>query len=170
MKKLLFVFCIFLTGCAGNASNNEYAAEDLAMAAPTVEGRIVSKRPIKVAGKSEVGELAGAAAGGVAGSVIGGASRGHWLGAIGGAVIGGIAGGQIQKSITKQNAFEYIVKFDQPQRITEVAHENETRKNFNIRSGYSKSLITVIQNVPFNIGDRVFVILSSKPRIVGGAG
>lgn len=133
----------FLTGCTPNASNQEYSARDLEGAAPTMSGKVISKRPIQVAGESGVGGLLGGAAGGIAGSRIGSSSSSHWAGAIGGAIIGGIAGSAIDKSMTKQKAYEYIVKIG------------------------TKRLVTVVQSdANFQTGENVFVIMSKKPRLV----
>jgi outer membrane lipoprotein SlyB len=113
------------------------------MASRTVEGVVVSKRPVKVSGTTGVGGESGSAIGAVAGSGIGSGGRDNIVGAIGGAVVGGIAGAAIEQSSTKQSAFEYIVKSD----VT--------------------GLMTIIQSDgDINVGDSVFIVLSSKPVLV----
>lgn len=133
-----------LVGCAApNASNNQYSAGSLSMAARTVEAVVVSKREVLVSGTSAVGGASGAAVGGIAGSSIGGNSRDGLAGAVVGAVAGGLIGAAVEANATKQQAYEYIVKSD----VT--------------------GLMTLIQSDGgFEIGDPVFVVLATKPVLV----
>jgi len=169
MKHVLLIVSLFLVGCVPNASNMQYASTDLAGAAPTVEGVVVSKRPIQVAG-TEGGSAVGTVVGGLAGAVIGsgfGGGRGNSLATLGGAVAGGLVGDQIGKAVTKQNAFEYIVRLEQTQKVKEVTGRTRSYTERNISA---KRLVTIIQSdAGFQVGNRVFVVMSSKPVIVGSA-
>ena len=60
----------------------------------------------------------GAGLGGVAGYSIGGGKTAHTLGAIAGAGLGGLAGDAAQDSLSKQAAYEYVVKLDNGQMMT----------------------------------------------------
>lgn len=142
---LFFIgLCLVASGCAApNASNNQYSANSLTMAARTIEASIVSKREVQVSGTSSLGGTTGAAVGGIAGSSIGRNTRDGLAGAVVGAVAGGLIGAAAEASATKQLAYEYIVKSD----VT--------------------GLMTIIQSDGgFEIGDPVFVVLSTKPVLV----
>lgn len=140
----LAIVGLILTSCSvPNASNNQYSASALTMTARTIEAIVVSKRKVMVSGTSSLGGITGATLGGVAGSSIGRSGRDGIAGAVVGAVAGGLAGAAIEANTTKQAAFEYIVKSD----VT--------------------GLMTIIQSDEgIEVGDPVFVILSSKPVLV----
>jgi len=135
---------LIIGGCAApNASNRQYSASALSMAARTVEGIVVSKRPVHVGGTSGLGGATGVAMGGIAGSSIGGNARDNLVGAIAGGVIGGLVGAAVEANATAQDAYEYIVKSD----VT--------------------GLMTLIQaDSNISVGDRVFIVLASKPVLV----
>lgn len=164
MKKIVLALSFFLVGCVPNASNMQYSSSDLASAAPSVEGVVVSKRPIQVAGTSSgVGTVAGALAGTAAASNVGG-GRGQTIAMVGGALLGAMAGSAAEERMTKQKAFEYIVRIGSPYTVKQVT--GRTREYTETKTS-SQRLVTVIQSdVNFNPGDRVFVIMSAKPRIV----
>jgi len=143
------IHCIVLLGliamgCSSpNATNKNYSTQSLRSASRTVEAKIVSKRAVTVAGNSDIGGLAGTALGATAGSAIGGGGRANLAGAIVGAVAGGLAGSAIEKNVTEQNAFEYIVKLN------------------------NGELLTIIQSdAEFMLDEPVFVVLGDKPVLV----
>jgi outer membrane lipoprotein SlyB len=168
MKKPILTLCVLLsgfilTGCTTpNASSQEYAPGDLSAAAPTVPGIVLAKRPIFVQGHSELGGLIGTLAGAIGGSALGG-GRGQSLTTLGGAVLGGVAGSMAHKKLTSQNAYEYVVKVERPQKYTDI----QGTLNFNVRSGKTQDAVTVVQTEGnISVGERVFVVMSQKPRIV----
>lgn len=133
-----------LAGCAApNASNTNYSSSSLMSATRTVEGVVVSKRPVKVSGSSNTGGMAGGALGAIGGSGIGSNGRENAAGAIVGAVIGGAVGAAAERNATQQDAFEYIVRSD----VT--------------------GLMTIIQSDDtIQVGDKVYIVLANKPVLV----
>lgn len=133
-----------LVACAvPNASNSTYSASSLSSATRTVEGVIVSKRAVRVAGTTGSGAATGGTLGAVAGSSVGSNTRDGLAGAIVGAVVGGAIGAAAERSATQIDAFEYIVKSD----VT--------------------GLMTIIQADDGLLpGDKVFIVLATKPVLV----
>lgn len=139
-----FISAVFLNGCATpNASNAQYSSSALSSATRTIEGVVVSKRPVTVTGTNSLGVGAGASVGAIAGSSIGSNVRDNLAGAVVGAVAGGLVGAAMEANATKQDAYEYIVKSD------------------------VMGLTTIIQaDSNIYVGDKVFVVLSNKPVLV----
>lgn len=133
-----------LAGCATpNASNQHYDRTALSSATRTIEGEIVSKRPVKVNASSGAGATTGGALGGIAGSSIGSNGRDNLAGAVVGIVAGAAIGAAVESSAQTFDAFEYIVK-------SNVA-----------------GLMTIVQtDTTFSVGDKVFIVLGTKPVIV----
>lgn len=123
-----------------------YSEASMRTTSRTIEAEIVSKRAVKVDTSKGVGTAAGAALGAVAGSSFGSSGRENIAGAIIGTVVGSAAGSAIESNASIVDAFEYILKAD-------VA-----------------GLITVLQiDNQFEIGEKVYVILGSRPTIVRNA-
>lgn len=140
----LILAALVTTGCAVKASNRAYSASALSTATRTVEGEIVSKRSVTVDSSRGGGAAGGAALGAIGGSGLGGDStRGNLAGAVIGVMAGALAGAAIDSSASTIDAFEYIVHSD-------VA-----------------GLLTIVQaDGEFTKGQKVFVVLGSKPVIV----
>lgn len=143
-RSVFILSAAFVAGCAApNASNSTYAPSSLTSATRTVEGVILSKRAVKVAGSTGTGTATGGALGAVAGSSVGSSTRDGLAGAIVGAVIGGAIGAAAERNSTQIDAFEYIVRSD----VT--------------------GLMTVIQADDGLLpGDKVFIVLATKPVLV----
>ncbi|HVC48573.1 MAG TPA: glycine zipper 2TM domain-containing protein [Burkholderiales bacterium] len=146
MKTLFMsVLVLFLvSGCAApNLQGNVYSPGSTDYTVPTVEGRVVSIRPVTVSGTSGVGVPAGAVLGGLAGSNIG-EGKGSIAGAVVGAIAGGVAGQAIEGKMSEQNAAEYIVRLDNDRLVTVVEK-------------YDPSI---------RINDEVYVVMSDQPHLV----
>lgn len=147
MNKITFLL-IFLAstfvGCTTPVDSNKvYGRSALTTATRTIEAVIVSKRDVLVDPSTGVGSSAGGALGAIGGSSLGKGGRDNLAGAVVGAVVGSAVGAAIDSSANKIGAFEYIVKSD-------VA-----------------GLLTIVQtDSEFSVGQKVFVILGSKPIIV----
>lgn len=144
LASALSVVTFTMTGCAPDMSANNYNYANTGAAQATVEGVIVSLRPVHVSGDSTAGTAIGAGGGALAGSLIGGGTRANLAGALGGAVVGGLVGRAAGKSLTGQTAIEYIVK---------------------TKSG---RLLTIVQGTQTSlaVGQRVLVILGNPARII----
>jgi outer membrane lipoprotein SlyB len=120
MKKL-FALCSLLfalCSCTGNIGANQYETSAAGQVNNVQEGVIINVRTVAVSSTDGVvGKLAGGLAGGLAGSTIGGGT-GSSIAAVGGAVLGGVIGGAAQEGLSKQTAYEYIVKLDSGRAIT----------------------------------------------------
>jgi outer membrane lipoprotein SlyB len=138
------LFGCALVGCAApNASNQQYDRTALSSATRTIEGEIVSKRPVTVNASSGTGAAAGGALGGIAGSSLGSNGRDNLAGAVIGVLAGAAIGAAAESSAKTIEAFEYIVR-------SNVA-----------------GLLTIVQtDSTFAVGNKVFVVLGSKPVIV----
>lgn len=141
---LAIIFPLFIVACAApNSSNEVYSASSLKKTSRTITGVVVSKREVSVRGTTGLGSSAGGAAGAALG--IGNANSNEDVaGAVAGAVVGSLIGAAVEESATRQKATEYIVKS---------------------RVG---GLMTIIQNSDevINVGDKVFIVLDNKPRII----
>jgi len=149
MKKYLSTITLlillgFISACAKNVSPDTYGACEVGVSSKVIPGVIIGKRAVKVDGDSGVGGVAGAATGATAGSAIGGSPRANIASAIGGAVIGGVAGHAIDKAIHSHKGFEYIIKLKDGATIA----------------------ITQIQDLQFEINQRVLVIYGAMTRVV----
>lgn len=149
MKRVLLFVTLpalfgLMAGCGPNVSPNTYEASESGVASKVVSGLIVGKRAVKVDAKSGLGGLAGAGVGAAGGSAIGGSPQANIAGAIGGAVIGGLVGNAVDKAAHSHKAFEYII---------------------NLKNGSTIS-ITQVQEMEFQVGQRVLVIYGSMTRIV----
>lgn len=128
MKKirLLFViwFGILVGACGIGDTNTTYSRSEIGAQARVEFGRILSITPVKTAGSDGVGTLMGAGAGAAAGSMIGGRTAVNIIGGIGGAVVGGVLGGAVEKGLTSDTAYEFIVQ-KQNGAIVSIVQTNE---------------------------------------------
>lgn len=127
MKKFLvscFMF-LFLAACGVGNTNTTYERGQIGKRGSTSTGVIVSMEVIEVAGTDGVGTLAGGVAGAAAGSMIGGNTAVNIIGGVGGAVLGGVLGNAAEKAVTKDTAFEFLVKEDRTGSVISVVQSNE---------------------------------------------
>ncbi|MBU6460854.1 MAG: glycine zipper 2TM domain-containing protein [Proteobacteria bacterium] len=146
--KILFMlpalFLLLISGCsAPNLQGNVYSSNAADYTVPTVEGVVVSIRPVKVSGTSTVGVPAGAVLGGLAGSDVG-QGKGSIAGALVGAIAGGVAGEALENKMTQQQAAEYIVRL------------------------HNGRLVTIIEQYDpaIHMNARVYVVMSQRPHLV----
>lgn len=134
----------FLGACTTNISPSSYSVGSVGQVNRTVSGKVISIRPVTIAGNSGVGGTAGGALGATAGSRIGNGDRAHIAGAIAGAVVGAIAGAAIEEGATRQSGFEYVVQT-----------END-------------NLMTIVQgaNPTFVVNDKVLVLYGTPSRLI----
>lgn len=107
---LTVCFALTLTSCAEDISSNTYSAGEMSGASSVVKGVIITKRDVKVKTESSGGGYTGASAGSILGSLGGRSYGGVLVGAMGGALVGGIVGNSIDKSVSTQKGFEYVVR------------------------------------------------------------
>jgi outer membrane lipoprotein SlyB len=116
MKKIILLISslslFMLVGCTQNISPNTYTTSQVGVAGKVLPGEVVAKRIVTVDNSSGVGGAAGVLAGGAAGAAIGGSTEANIVGAVGGALIGGVVGNAIDKSVTRKQAYEYVIKLD----------------------------------------------------------
>jgi outer membrane lipoprotein SlyB len=104
------LMAVTLTGCAPSLSPDAYTTSGVGQVNRVVPGTVVSTRPVKISGDSNLaGTLIGGAAGAVAGSTIGNGG-GSVLAAVGGGLAGALIGNQVQKGLSSQTGLEYIIK------------------------------------------------------------
>ncbi len=130
MKKTLCsaLVCLVLTACGVGDTNTTYSRYDIGQQASVQYGTIISMRPVNVKGSSTVGTIGGAVAGGAAGSMIGGNTAINIIGATGGALLGGLIGGTAEQAVTKDTAYEFIVRKQNGQDVAVVqSNENQFR-------------------------------------------
>ena len=104
-------FMLALTGCA--TSSPDVVSRSQAQHMQSVRGAVVeSMRPVVVDGaQSGLGAVAGGLVGAIAGSGIGG-RRDGMVGGVLGAVAGGALGNAIERSTTRENAVELVLRLD----------------------------------------------------------
>ena len=128
MKKItFFIFLIsafVLTSCGIGNTNTTYQRTDIGSQGRIEEGTIESISAVNVAGTNDVGTLGGAVAGGAAGSMIGGNTAVNVIGAVGGAIVGGMVGSATEKAITKDTAYNFIVRTSSG-KLVSVVQSNE---------------------------------------------
>ena len=124
MRKIIFagLCALFLWSCASGP--NDYTYQDMGQAAAVRQGTVLSIRPVKVSSQSGVGQIGGAVAGGALGSMIGGNTAVNIVGAVGGAILGGFFGNETEKVITKDTAYEFMVR-----QTSNLRHSKESGRN-----------------------------------------
>src|SRR5690348_578886 len=99
-----------LTGCAPSLSPDAYTTSGVGQVNRVVPGVVVSTRPVKISGDSNLaGTLIGGGTGALVGSTIGN-GNGSILTAVGGGLAGALIGNQVQKGLSSQTGLEYIIK------------------------------------------------------------
>jgi outer membrane lipoprotein SlyB len=146
--RLAILLPILLGGCQSELGSDYYRASSVGSVNRAVRGRVVSIRPVRVSDESGVGTSAGAATGAIAGANASDNVAGAAVLAIAGAVAGGVAGAVAEKSVTKQEAFEYVVESE------------------------NGALLTLVQggNERFSKGEPVIVLYGSPSRIIRAQG
>ncbi len=112
MKKFssVLLLCGALAACGIGDTNTTYERSEIGAQAYVEYGTIVQMNPVKTAGTSTVGTLAGAGAGAAAGSMIGGNTAVNIIGGIGGALVGGMVGSAAEKNLTSDTAYEFLIR------------------------------------------------------------
>jgi outer membrane lipoprotein SlyB len=131
--------------CTPNVSPDSYSVGAVGQVNRVVRGKIISARPVQIAGtQTGVGAGAGAAAGAVGGSIVGGDIRSNVVGAIGGAVVGGVAGALLEEGASRQKGMEYVVETE------------------------NGAVLTVVQgeDVPLTLGQNVLVMYGARSRVI----
>lgn len=119
MKKFIYLATAILMGaCTSNIDSSHYTTSNVGTAAAARPCTVISVRQVTVQSDNNLGALFGAGLGGVAGYSVGGGKTAHTLGAIAGAGLGGLAGDAAQDKLSKQAAYEYVVKLDNGQIMT----------------------------------------------------
>lgn len=169
-KSVLIIAMISLIGCARDLSTNVYTSD--ATQSLTLEGKIVSARPVTVKGSDALGENAGGMiAGGVLGGVVGstmGQGTGNTLATVGGAAAGAALGSLAQDKLSQSKGYEYIVKVDQSKLKSAYYEGNAAMRNA-ISTATTSGLITVVQGTDqiFAPGQKVYVIFSdNRTRVI----
>ncbi len=129
MKKILCAFCLTvsalgLTACGIGDTNTTYQRYEIGQQGVVSTGQIIAINQIQTAGQNDIGSLGGAIAGGAAGSMIGGNTAVNIIGATGGAILGGLLGSKTQEALTKDMAYEFIVRKSNGQMIS-IVQSNE---------------------------------------------
>lgn len=165
-KKLFFIFSIavILSGCARDLSSNVYTADSTLSL--TLEGQVISVRPIIVKNSDKAGVgtggVGGAAVGGAAGASVGSGS-GNVAAAVGGAVAGALIGAVAENQLGQADGYEYIVKVD-TSNLKDDYYEGSGAMRSAISSATTNGLVTIVQgtDIMLNKGDAVYVIFSDK--------
>jgi len=135
---------LLLSSCASSIDSNTYERRDAGLAGRAQPAMVVTVREVQVEGSDKVGTLAGAAIGGVSGSFgrLAGDGVGV-LGAVAGAIVGGLVGRQVERAVTEDSGYEYVIDVN-------------------------GKLITVVQDdeQPLQPGQPVLLIRSDRARIV----
>ncbi len=167
LKKIIAITTVLLTlaSCARDLSSNTYTSGSTLSL--TMEGVILSARPITIKGSDNLsdnaaGGLAGGLAGGIGGAAIG-KGKGSAAAAVGGAVAGAVVGALAQEYLSTGEGIEYIIKVD-TKNLKSDYYEGSTIMRNAIASATTNGLITVVQgnDVQISEGRKVYVIFSDK--------
>ena len=163
-KKIMCIaIAIALSGCGVDLNTNQYDVSNAGDVFETYEGKVISRRKVKISGTSGAGNSTGGVAGGLIGSQLGGGS-GSILTTLGGAALGAMAGAAIEKNATKQEGWEYSI------RIMDESGQSATVNNIKSRSFRStsgtmnKRIQTVVQglDVDIKVGTKVLLHIPSN--------
>lgn len=161
----LAIAALTLVACARDLSSNVYTADSTLSL--TMEGKIVSARPIIIKnsdrlGANSSGILGGAAIGGAAGNTIGSGS-GKTAAIVGGIVAGALIGAFAESELGKQDGFEYIVKLD-TSKLKHDYYEGSGAMRSAISSATTNGLVTIVQgnDTQLQEGQKVYAIFSEK--------
>lgn len=167
LAKIAFVFSavIILAGCARDLSSNVYTSD--ATLSLTMEGSIISVRPVTIKNSDELGQnktgaFAGGALGAAAGSTAGDGS-GKVVAVVGGAVAGAIIGAITEDKLGVSQGYEYIVKLDTSKMKSDY-YEGSGAMRQVISAATTNGLVTIIQgkDVVLTKGQKVYAIFSDK--------
>ena len=162
---------LLLAGCGRDLSNDMYVSS--ATTSFTLEGNIVSVRPVIIKesdklGDNTTGMLAGGAMGAALGSTMGGGS-GKAATLVGGAIAGGVLGAFAEQALSKNAGMEYIVKVD-ISKIKDTYYEgNAALRNIIAAARVNNGLLTIVQSAanPMANGQKVYVIFSdNRTRVI----
>lgn len=155
-----------LTNCARDLSSNTYTADSTLSL--TLEGKIVSVRPIVITNSDQLtrnssGIISGAALGGVAASGVGGSDTGRALAIVGGIIVGAAAGAIAESELGKQDGYEYIVKLD-TSHLKSDRYEGTGAMRSAISAATTNGLATIVQgnDTVLAKGQKVYAIFSDK--------
>ncbi len=103
-----------LSGCARQISSHVYSENCVSEASEAYRGVIVNVRQVRIQNSEKLDDnTTGMFAGGVSGAVIGsqiGRNGGNGIATLAGALLGVAVGASIEKDLSSQNAFEYVVQ------------------------------------------------------------
>ena len=155
-----------VVGCARNLSNNSYTSDSTLSL--TLEGQIVSVRPIVISdsdqlSRNSTGIISGAALGGVGASGVGGSDTGRSLAVVGGVIVGAALGALVESELGKQDGYEYIVKLNTSKLKSDYFEGTGAMRNA-ISSATTNGLVTIIQGNDnlLQKGQKVYAIFSDK--------
>lgn len=171
LKILTFIISInFLSGCARDLSSDMYTSDSTLSL--TMEGVIVSARPVKIKETDRPednvgGMLTGGAMGAVIGSNIG-KGKGNTAAIVGTTIAGAALGSIIHGKMKESKGIEYLVKVDASAIKNDYYEGNAAMRNA-IAAATTSGLITVVQAVDkiLSEGQRVYVIFSgNRTRVI----
>ncbi|HJD55060.1 MAG TPA: hypothetical protein LFW21_00005 [Rickettsia endosymbiont of Pyrocoelia pectoralis] len=165
-KSIVFIIlATFISGCARDLSTNVYTSDSTLNL--TLQGEVVSARPVKVKESDSLSDNAGGmAAGGIAGGVLGstvGQGHGNTAAIVGGVLAGAAVGTILQDKLGESKGYEYLIKVD-TSKIKSDYYEGSSAMRNVISTAVTSGLITVVQGTDVNIrvGQKVYVIFSEK--------
>lgn len=156
---------LLLSSCARDLSSNVYSSSSTLSL--TLEGNIVSTRPIVIKENENLGDnVAGGIGGGAMGAALGstvGNNGGKTVAVVGGALAGAVAGAAIQGALGKSEGFEYIVKVD-TKGLNNFDYEGSAAMRDAVSAAKTNGLVTIVQgkDVVLAQGQKVYVIFSDK--------
>ncbi len=114
MPIIALILLLVVTGCSKNISPDVYTEGETGASMRTLEGTVISIRPVTVQRGDDLqdniaGGVIGGAAGGLAGATVG-KGLGNTAATIGGVVAGAMLGAVIEGAASKQDALEYLVR------------------------------------------------------------
>jgi outer membrane lipoprotein SlyB len=163
----LITLSSLLAGCANDLSTDNYTSESTFNL--TMEGIIISARPVNIDKKPLGTNAAGMVVGGATGALL--TSKSDPAVMIGAGLVGAGLGALAESKLKSSKGFEYIIKVD----VSKLKHDagdlhftNPTIKNA-VASAKTNGLITVVQgkDVILQKGQPVYVIYSdNRTRVV----
>jgi outer membrane lipoprotein SlyB len=151
LKKLLVVFCLFLTSCGTfiSTSSNQVERKDANRALNADLGVVIDVVPVSIKGEtSNIGAVAGGVIGGLVGSKVGD-GVGKQVAIVAGSVAGGVIGYFIPVKLGEHNGFQYTIILD------------ETKKPILVIQGKSGE-----EGKDFKVGDRVTVVYGNQVKVI----
>jgi outer membrane lipoprotein SlyB len=167
--KLFFISTListsfFLASCGRDLSSDVYTSDSTLSL--TLEGKILSVRPITIKDNDKAEFGAGALGGGAIGAASGatvGSGSGQVAAAVGGAVAGAVIGAVAENQLGQSQGYEYIIKVDNS-KLKDTYYEGSGAMRSAISSATTNGLVTIVQgaDVVLQKGDPVYVIFSDK--------